>query len=124
MSSQNPNLTKALSDFEEGSPGDLVRIALGARMDANEGLYCDCSEPLLIGDDLLCGACLLNNRDQEVARLHLIVDAHDFTPGHSRGARLLGWCHYCSYPEPDPRHHGVGVTGETSWGTEVVGKSR
>lgn len=98
---------------------DLLRRALGAREAIDEGRYCECAEPDLSGAALMCFRCDLRNRDQEIAAVHRIVDAHDFVPGKLGGLM----CAVCTNKEDIPRHHGVGEVGRTSWGTEVQGRS-
>lgn len=96
---------------------ELAIASLCARVAADEGRYCQCAQPSVTGLDLMCGECLLQNRDQEIKRLHSIVDAHEFIPGKLRGLM----CKICTQTVQEPRHHGVPAVGRTSWGTEVTG---
>lgn len=114
----NPHLAKALSDSDAST---LVAIALRARAAADQGRYCECAEPELVGDDLLCGACLLNNRDQEVKAVLRLVSAHEFVPStRFKSAEFNAhFCAVCTQSVDHPRHHGVHSVGRTSWGDEV-----
>lgn len=72
------------------------------------------------GLDLMCGACLLNNRDQEKRKLLSIYGAHDFVPSTRSALReRLHWCE-CTWPEDDERHHGVDKPCRTSWGEQLT----
>lgn len=110
----HPRLRSALDEAHKGV-GPILGIALGARAAQDEGRYCECTEPELTGSDLLCGACLLNNRGQEVLRVEAIVRAHEFEPD----PRHPFFCRTCTMGADAPRHHGVSAVGRTSWGTEV-----
>lgn len=96
-----------------------AREALGAVMHVREGLaegrYCECPVPDLLG--LMCVACRLRHRGQEVAAVHRLVDAHDFVPGKLGGLM----CAVCTQPEKAARHHGQPAVGRTSWGDSVQG---
>lgn len=117
---QHPELTAALAAARKGEVGAVVAIALRARSAADDGRYCRCAEPLLAGLDLMCGACLLNNGDQEVRKLLSIYGAHAFDADTSKPHRVaMGWCK-CTYPEDDPRHHGIDRPCRTSWGEELT----
>ena len=96
---------------------DVLRAALHAWEGVAEGRYCECAEPNLTGG-LMCLRCRLRNKDQEIAAVHRLVDAHDFVPGKLRGLM----CAVCTMGEDAPRHHGVPAVGRTSWGTSVQGK--
>lgn len=93
------------------------KMAMDAREGVTQGRYCECEQPSLNGDALMCGHCLLRNRGQEIRRLHRIVDAHSFVPGKLRGRM----CAMCTHWEDDPRHHGQPAVGTTSWGESVQG---
>lgn len=98
---------------------DAFRAALNARQGIAEGpRYCECAEPDLSTGGLMCLHCQLRNRDQEVAAVHRIVDAHAFEPGQLGGLM----CAVCTQLESDHRHHGVPAIGRTSWGTVVHGR--
>lgn len=114
----HPKLTEALLALEgdEGA-GALIGIALSARIAAGGGRYCECMDPEVEGLDLMCRACLLNNRDQERAKVRSFAHAHAFDPDMDllNGA----FCKVCARSETDPRHHGVNAVGRTSWGETV-----
>lgn len=113
----NPQLKAALDALHEHSNAlPLLAIAFQAREAAEDGRYCECVYPQLQGADLLCGACLLNNKDQERSRVRAFAHAHDFVPG---GAMDGAFCKACVRLERDPRHHGQNAKGVTSWGEEV-----
>lgn len=113
MRAQHPDLTAALDPFD---PARLLGIALRARGAADKGRYCECAEPLTAGLDLMCGACLLNNKDQERRRVIDFVRAHDFVAGEHGS----GWiCERCTLFEDHERHHGVDGIGRCSWGEEL-----
>lgn len=95
----------------------VLAAALKARIAADSGRYCECAEPVLCGLDLLCSQCLLQNRDQEIKRIHRIVDAHEFVPGKLRGLM----CATCTRAREEPRHYGCPAIGRTSWGDSVHG---
>lgn len=117
---QHPKLTEALAAMERGDPDwpmAILGIGLRARLAADEdGRYCECADPLLTGLDLMCGACLFNNRDQEIRRLLSIYGAHEFELDTSSPTKIaMRWCK-CTWPEDDPRHHGEDKPMRTSWG--------
>lgn len=120
MAEQHPKLVAALDQMESGDYGPVLAIALGARVKADDGRYCVCADPLLSGLDLMCSACLLNNRDQEKRKLLSLYGAHDFEADTASETRVaMGWCK-CTYPKDDPRHHGVDIRCVTSWGEELL----
>ncbi|MGC4050633.1 MAG: hypothetical protein QM757_14755 [Paludibaculum sp.] len=90
-----------------GNVGEIVAMALRARAASEAGRWCECSEPITHGLDLLCGTCLLNSRRQWIDRtLHLSL-AHEFEAATEGAAALLGWCERCAYEEARPWHHGT-----------------
>lgn len=112
----HPKLTAALAALDNGEgAAAILAVALSARAAADEGRYCECAEPEVTGFDLLCAECLLNNKDQERARVRSFTHAHEFVPGKLGGA----FCKVCVRLETDPRHHGVNAVGRTSWGELV-----
>jgi hypothetical protein len=120
--SEHPDLTAALRASEGGEWGQLLGIALRSREAAlDEGRYCECAEPALAGDSLVCGACLLRNRGQEVRAVLRIVSPHRYVARQRRDrpGQTLPICESCATDEGDPRHHGVPAVGMTSWGEEV-----
>jgi hypothetical protein len=112
--SQHPKLAKALAASDSGEWGPVLGIAMRARSAADRGEFCECPEPLLVGADLMCGACLRNNRDQERAAVDRLVRAHDFVPGKLGGLM----CKVCTMGRSAPRHHGISEVGYCSWGEE------
>lgn len=90
---------------------------MGARIAADEGRYCECEHPSLTGLDLMCGHCLLQNRGQEIRRIHRSVDVHGHVPGKLRGYM----CAVCARGPDEARHHGRPAVGRTSWGEAVQG---
>lgn len=115
MSSEHPLLVEAIELATVGGEyGPLLGIALHARLAAEEGRYCTCAEPSLTDTDLMCGACLLQNRDQERAAVDRLVGAHDFVPGALEGLM----CAVCTMWREAPRHHGISEVGRCSWGEE------
>jgi hypothetical protein len=111
----HPKLVAALQAATEGRYGAVLGIAARARLAADAGRRCECPEPELTGEDLLCGACLLNNKNQERRKVTKLVQAHDFVPG-KLGGRM---CSVCTMPERAERHHGVAAIGRCSWGEEI-----
>lgn len=111
MAERHPDLVKALAAAKRGDVGPVLGVAARAILAQDEGRYCECADPVLAGDDLLCGACLLNNKDQERRRCAVICDAHDFVPGPCGGLM----CKVCMCSESAPRHHGVDATPRYSW---------
>jgi hypothetical protein len=91
----------------------MVALAFGAIAAQDDGRYCECSEPLLAGDDLMCGACLLNNKDQERKRCARSCNAHEFVPS----PKFPPMCAVCTMWKDSPRHHGVDATPRYSWET-------
>lgn len=118
---RHPDLTKAIDDFAAGNPAAIVRIGLRATLEADKGRYCECADPLIKGKDLMCGACLLRNRDQEIAAVIHLVEAHEFEPSTKfKSAEFNAhFCKRCMQSVDHERHHGVSGVGRTSWGTEV-----
>lgn len=100
-----------------GNPAAILKMVFDSRAAVDEGRYCECEQPSLIADELMCGHCLLRNRGQEVKRVHRSVDAHEFVPGKLRGLM----CKVCTQTADAPRHHGTPAVGRTSWGTDVQG---
>lgn len=108
-------LVDAMASLDNGDAGPLLGIAMRARIAAGNGDFCECNEPELTGADLMCEACLRNNRDQERRAVRRLVEHHDFVPGKVAGF----FCKICVGPQEWPRHHGVDGVGRTSWGEEV-----
>lgn len=83
----HPRLAAALDAMkagDEGWAGEIIAISLGARFARQEhGRRCECVDPILTGDDLMCGRCLLENKGQELRKLDKILGPHDFAPGRS-----------------------------------------
>lgn len=94
-----------------------LRMAMECRTTLAEGRYCECEQPSLVDDALMCGSCLLRNRDQEITRIHRSVDPHGHVPDEL-GGRM---CAVCTMWPDDPRHHGQPAVGRTSWGDTVWG---
>lgn len=113
---RHPDLIAALAAFDEGRPGPLLAIAARSIRGVDQGRYCECADPLVLDTDLMCGACLLRNREAEVRAVLRIVTAHEFVPD-DRGRPL---CAVCTQFEDHERHRGVHGTGRTSWGSTVV----
>jgi hypothetical protein len=67
---------------------------------AEDGRYCECAEPVLHGFDLMCGECLLENRDQIAKREARIRAPHTFEPMTD----LPYMCAVCAGWEDDQRH--------------------
>jgi len=112
--SRHPKLTEAMNALDQGRGGPIVAIAARARLAAEAGEYCECEEPDLIGADLMCGACLRNNKGQERRAVRRLVEHHVFVQG-----RHEGFCDICVGPEAWSRHQGVDGIGRTSWGEDV-----
>jgi hypothetical protein len=85
---------------ETGDYGLLIGVALNARFSAEDGRYCECAEPVLHGFDLMCGECLLENRDQIAKREARIRAPHTFEPMTD----LPYMCAVCAGWEDDQRH--------------------
>jgi hypothetical protein len=113
---EHADLIAARRALDDGDASRMVRIAFQSRAAMNDGVYCDCSEPLVTGDALMCGACLHRNKDQEIKAIERLVGAHDFVPGELEG--IL--CKVCTMQASAPRHHGIPSVGRTSWGTEFT----
>jgi len=110
---QHPDLTAALDPF---NPAAVIGIAARARLAQDEGRYCECPDPLTAGADLMCGSCLLNNRNQELRSLDASCGPHTFEPGELGGAL----CAICTHPEEKPWHHGQPRPARTSWGDDYI----
>ena len=96
---------------------DMFRRSMNSRDLADQGIYCECDEPDVPG--LMCHRCDRRNRDAELRAVHRIVDSHDFVPRN--GSQPI--CEVCTGVEGQPRHHGIGEIGRTSWGEDVQGVS-
>lgn len=119
----HPRLVAALDAMDagtEGWPGELLAITLGARMAREDGTWCDCAEPILTGDDLMCGRCLHENRGQELRKLDAMYGPHDFVPSTRKAGARMGWCDICTYPVEDQRHHGHAKPCRTTWGEDYT----
>lgn len=111
---------RASEIIENGDVKQILGMALGARVAADEGRYCECAKPSVHGLDLMCGACLLENREQIVKRTHHIVDAHDFeepdpNDPHHKALVFMDWCPRCTQPRDALRHHGISATPRYPW---------
>ena len=97
--------------------GDMKRIigmALDARLKANADVFCLCESPDLVGEDLMCGNCLLENRGQREAKERRMREPHAFVTYFPSGKSLtardrehwegIGMCAVCSYWRDDSRH--------------------
>lgn len=111
----HPDLIAAQDQFLMSEPGELIGIVLRARARAEAGVYCGCTEPALVGFDLLCQQCLLNNQHQERRAVVRMVRAHDFVPSKSG---LI--CDVCTAFREHRRHAGVDGAGWCSWGEELA----
>jgi hypothetical protein len=116
----HPDLVAALAELEAGRAAAIIRIGVAARRAALEmGAYCKCAEPELTGADLLCGACLHQNRDQERRAVDRLVNAHEFVSDPAKfGGRC---CAICAMGRAVARHHGVDEVGRCSWGERRLG---
>lgn len=113
----------AFDILRRGDPAEIIRVALNARARAEEGVVCTCPEPILVGDDLMCGRCLLENDGQRLAREARMNGPHEFATHFPRGRDLtdkdreyweqLGMCDVCSGWRDDPRHAGGGMSKQT-----------
>lgn len=116
--STNPKLTDALGRLKsDDDAGPLLSIVAGSILAADRGEYCECTEPDVVVDGLMCGACLRRNKEQERKAVRRIAWAHDFVLDESS---FMGWCSICTMPATADRHHGVSAVGTTSWGEEVI----
>lgn len=123
----HPRLAAALDAMNagtEGWPAEMIAIGLGARLARDEGRRCECAAPILTGDDLMCGRCLLENRSQELRKLDVMFGPHDFVLSTRKSGAWMGWCEICTYPADDPRHHGQAKPCRTSWGEDYTPKER
>ncbi len=100
---------------------EALRLALASRAAVDEGRYCNCDDPKLRGVALMCFRCNLRNKDQELARIHLMIDSHDFHPKDPTDEFWREWCVFCMRPKDHPRHMGNPANGETTWGETVTG---
>lgn len=117
MTGKHPDLEAAIEALvDNGDAAGVVRIALQARAAQDEGRYCECAAPVLAGADLMCGACLLNNRNQELRNLDASRGPHEFEPGALEGMM----CAVCTCWEPDIQHHGGAAKAKTSWGEDYI----
>jgi hypothetical protein len=91
---------KAVEIIERGDPAEILSMGLRARLAAEDGRYCECEQPILHGPDLMCGRCLLENRDQIEEATRRIREPHAFEPGALDGRM----CSVCSGWEDDARH--------------------
>jgi hypothetical protein len=94
---------RAQQIIERGDPREIIRIALEARNQAEEGIFCECEEPILHGFDLMCGRCLRENQSQIDRRNERIQSSHAFEAMGHRGIKAL-MCRVCSGWQDDPRH--------------------
>ena len=80
----------------------LIGVTMEARAEAEEGHYCECSDPQVTGLDLMCADCLLEVESQHEAR----QKAHDAPHAYVRmaGGRDFGMCDFCTRWEDDPIH--------------------
>ena len=46
-------MSRASEIIERGDPMEILRMAMGARFAAEEGRFCECIEPSLVGLDIL-----------------------------------------------------------------------
>lgn len=108
----HPDLEAALTAPDAAA---LLRISLRARAAAHDGRFCECGDPDVVGYDLMCGHCLLNNQDQERRAVIRRVAAHPFEVDEDSH---LKWC-WCTQFEDHPRHNGVDGVGKCMWGEEI-----
>ncbi len=94
---------KAQEIIDRGDPKEIIRVGLRARRQAEEGVFCECSEPILTGYDLMCGSCLRENQGQIERRTGRIRSSHAFEPSGDGEIRRK-MCRICSGWEDDPRH--------------------
>lgn len=92
------------SDNYAGIVGAALNAAFGDEV-------CECDEPILSGDRLMCGRCLLENQDQRAKREATKKGPHPFAHGPER--KRLELCRLCAGWPDDPRHEGQ---GEEMWG--------
>jgi hypothetical protein len=109
---------RAQEIIERGDPREIIAVGLRARSQAEEGLYCECDEPILTGRDLMCGACLRENQTQIGKRTREIREPHAFEPRGQTGIKAK-MCRVCSHWEDDPRHlHPASVPSGSEKGGE------
>lgn len=106
---------RAAEIIESGSVGEILKMALNARAAVDEGRYCECDQPVLSGDALMCGGCLLRNRTQEIRRVHQIRGCPWFR------AREAPWPYVCRVHAPVGRST---PSWSTSRGSDIVGHDR
>lgn len=94
---------RAAEIIRAGDMMAVLRMALQARAAYERGEVCECSEPILHGRDLMCGACLLENEGQRDRLEALIRGPHVFEPNR-RGGSMARFCQICSFLDTDERH--------------------
>lgn len=92
--------SRASEIIERGDPAEILGMALGARCAAARGEFCECEQPDLVGDGLMCGHCLRENREQIERRERRSREPHAFTPREPSDEM----CDICTRWRDDPIH--------------------
>ena len=93
-------MSRASDIIERGDPQEIISMALGARFAADEGRYCRCIEPALVGYALMCGNCLLESEGQIERATRRLREPHTFV-----SSREPDWlCDICAHESDHPRH--------------------
>lgn len=94
----------------------VIGAAMKARTRAENGDFCRCETPIVHGLDLMCGRCLRQNKDQEIAKVAQMCGPHDFTLSDRPAGSTLRMCGICAGWEDDVRHHGGSIPrGRYTW---------
>lgn len=94
----HPKLIAAEQAAANGDYGPMVALSLRAW---RSGKRCECVEPELVGFDLMCRRCLLENNDQIAHLKAARATSHEYVP---KANGRLGMCDFCSGWRNDKRH--------------------
>lgn len=90
----------AMIDAEDW--GGVIGLAVNAWMSAAEGVFCRCTEPDVVGRDLMCARCNLEVKSQREKRERERHEPHPYEPMVGRSD--FGMCGFCSRWQDDPIH--------------------
>ncbi len=60
MDGRHPDLVAADQALNDGNAEPIVALAFRSRWRMEEGIYCECSDPIIPGDALMCERCLFS----------------------------------------------------------------
>lgn len=87
--------------IDEGDWAGLIGVALNAWVRGENGEFCQCETPDVVGYDLMCAACGLEVQSQIEKRERAMSEPHPYKP--MRDDRF-GMCDFCSRWKDDPIH--------------------